>query len=671
MSWILRLEDSRVLHDPIPEPPPAPATPARGRSAAAAPPAPIVPDLIRLLADGEARVRRRAALAVGRVGLADGAPPLVSLLSDPDPEVRQMAAFALGLIGDRQARDPLVAALSDPAPVVRGSAAEALGLLGDASVAASVAKVASDVLASGALSELPPEELDPARDRPAAAFRLAIFALVKLKAYDQLAGVVLDAGGQPRVRWWPVAYALQRLEDPRALPALLTLAKEAHPYTRAFAAKGLGAMKDRAAAAALIPLVGDANVNVAVEAIRSLGRLADASAAPALLRLLQDPKAEPHLRLEAVSVLGSMHADGVSDALIDVLGDPKPPVRAAAIRSLAQLDPEGFVTILSGLDPDPHWSVRAALASALGTLTPDAGLPRLRTMLSDPEVKVLPSVLASLAKLKPPDAPALAIAQLKSGDPVVRAVAARALAELRPPEGPAALAGAYQRSADDTTYVARAAILAALRSYGGEAARPLLTEALADKDWALRVRAAALLAEIDPSSDARARIRPAPSARPADWYERAALTAPPFSTQAFIDTDRGTIQLELAVLDAPVTVDTFITLARRGFYDGLPVHRVVPDFVIQAGDPRGDSEGGPGFTIRDEINQRPYLRGTVGMALDWADTGGSQFFITHAPQPQLDARYTVFARVTAGMEIVDRIEQWDVIRRVRVWDGTQ
>ena len=88
-------------------------------------------------------------------------------------------------------------------------------------------------------------------------------------------------------------------------------------------------------------------------------------------------------------------------------------------------------------------------------------------------------------------------------------------------------------------------------------------------------------------------------------------------------------------------------------------HRVVADFVVQGGDPRGDGEGGPGYTIRDEINQRPYLRGTVGMALDWADTGGSQFFITHSPQPHLDGRYTVFGQVVAGMDVVDAMQQWD------------
>jgi cyclophilin family peptidyl-prolyl cis-trans isomerase len=110
-------------------------------------------------------------------------------------------------------------------------------------------------------------------------------------------------------------------------------------------------------------------------------------------------------------------------------------------------------------------------------------------------------------------------------------------------------------------------------------------------------------------------------------------------------------------------------LARKGFFNGLMFHRVVPNFVVQGGDPRSDGEGGPGYSIRDELNEQPFMRGTVGMALDGPDSGGSQFFITHGPQPHLDAKYTVFGRVVAGMDIVDQIERWDVIERVRVWDG--
>ena len=180
-----------------------------------------------------------------------------------------------------------------------------------------------------------------------------------------------------------------------------------------------------------------------------------------------------------------------------------------------------------------------------------------------------------------------------------------------------------------------------------------------------------LLKQLDPSSDAAMKIRPAPTGRPASAYEASRLLSPPVSTQVFVETDRGTIQIELAVVDAPLTVETIVTLARKGFYDGLTFHRVVPDFVIQGGDPRGDGEGGPGFTIRDELSQQPFLRGSVGIALDWEDTGGSQFFITHSPQPHLDARYTVIGRVISGVEVVDQIQPWDVIRRVRVWDGVQ
>jgi cyclophilin family peptidyl-prolyl cis-trans isomerase len=141
------------------------------------------------------------------------------------------------------------------------------------------------------------------------------------------------------------------------------------------------------------------------------------------------------------------------------------------------------------------------------------------------------------------------------------------------------------------------------------------------------------------------------------------------STQLYIDTDKGTIQIELAVLDAPLTVENIVQLARTGFFNGLSMHRVVPNFVVQTGDPRGDGEGGPGYTIRDELNELPYLRGTVGMALDWADTGGSQFFITRSPQPHLDAKYTVIGRVVNGMDVVDNIAQGDILQRMRVWDG--
>ncbi len=649
MSWILRLEDARILKDPASD----------------------TADLIRLLADPEARVRRRAALAVGRVGLPAGVPPLVEVLRDGDVEVRQMAAFALGLIGDRSARDPLVAALGDSTPLMQGSAAEALGLVGDPAAAEPIGRMVSAVVASGALSQ-PPADVDEARrDTPQAAFRLGVFALTRLKAYDQLAAAVIDPSGRPKTTWWPVAFALQRLEDRRALPALLALARDPNPYTRAFAVKGLGALKDRSALPVITPLVTSRDADVQIEAVRALGRIADPSTAPALLALAQGRDVAQPLRLEAVTALGSLKTQAVSDALIDLLGDRDPLIRAAALTAAASVQPEEFVTILSSLDPDPDWHVRASLASLLGTLPRQSALPRLTGMLNDSDKRVIPSVLTSLVRLNAPSAGDVLLDHLKSDDPVVRAAAARGIGELRLPAGAQALPAAYQFALQDTTYIARAAALEGFSRYGINVAKSLLDVALADKDWAVRVRAAQLLAQADPASDAARRIRPAPTRLAPKAYESPTLTMPTVSTQAFIDTDRGTIQIELAVLDAPLTIDSFIALVKKGFFTNLTFHRVVPDFVVQGGDPRGDGEGGPGYTVRDEISQRPYLRGTVGMALDWPDTAGSQFFITHSPQPHLDARYTVIGRVINGMDVVDRIQQNDVIRRIRVWDGEQ
>jgi cyclophilin family peptidyl-prolyl cis-trans isomerase/HEAT repeat protein len=681
LSWILRLEDQRVLRDPAPAVAPAPPQPVRGNQAPVVVPPPPPPDLTRMLEDSEARIRRRAALAIGRVGLADGVQPLLLVLaSDREPEVRQMAAFALGVLGDPRATAPLIASLADPSTLVQGSAAEALGLIGDASAAEPIGRLVGEIIQSGALAQIPGDDDDARRDTPSAACRLGIFALVRLKAYPALASAVLDASGQPRVKWWPVAFALQRLEDRRGLQALLTLAKDQNPYTRAFAVKGLGALKDKAALPSLMLLLSSGDRAVLVETIRALGRIGDESAAAPLQKIIHDVNVDPTVKLEAVGAIGSVHAlggsmpPGVNDDLLDLLSDPSPAIRAAALRSTAALDPDNFVLVLSALDPDKHWSVRAALATLLCTLAPEVGMVRLQAMLNDPDQRVLPAVLASLTKLKAPTAAATLVDRLKADDPAVRAAAANGLGELKSPAAATALAEAYAYGQRDSIYIARTAALDALAKYGAAAATPVLKTALADKDWAVRVRAAMLLKELDPAAGAQAetQIRPAPTTEPPEVYQATRVTSPSVSAEIYIDTDRGTIQIELAVLDAPLTVENFITLARKGYFNGLSIHRVVPNFVIQDGDPRGDGEGGPGYTIRDEMNERPYLRGTVGMALDpWRDTGGSQFFITHSPQPHLDARYTVFGRVIAGMDVVDKIQQWDVIRRIRVWDGQQ
>ncbi len=140
--------------------------------------------------------------------------------------------------------------------------------------------------------------------------------------------------------------------------------------------------------------------------------------------------------------------------------------------------------------------------------------------------------------------------------------------------------------------------------------------------------------------------------------------------QAIIDTDKGTMVLDLYPNEAPGTVDNFAKLARSGFYDGLTFHRVIPNFVIQGGDPRGDGTGGPGYTIKCETEGNPHKhqRGSISMAHAGKDTGGSQFFICHSPQRHLDGVHTVFGQVVEGLDVVDAIQRGDHMTRVTIVD---
>jgi peptidyl-prolyl cis-trans isomerase B (cyclophilin B) len=131
-------------------------------------------------------------------------------------------------------------------------------------------------------------------------------------------------------------------------------------------------------------------------------------------------------------------------------------------------------------------------------------------------------------------------------------------------------------------------------------------------------------------------------------------------TLATFHTSEGEIELELAPEEAPKTVENFTRLAGEGFYDGLTFHRVIPDFMIQGGDPKGDGTGGPGYTFDDESNQLRVERGAVAMANAGPNTNGSQFFIVTADAcPWLDGKHTVFGRVTEGQDVVDRISNVD------------
>lgn len=646
MRWILQLEDQRQL---------------RGNGG----------DLVTLLTDPEARVRRRSALAIGRVKLADAIPTLTTVMqSDTDAEVRQMAAFAMGLIGDTSAAPALIAALADPDPLIQGRAAEALGLMAHKAAAPQISAMVVAHINANVLGGLNPDDMGYPKSPAIEAVRLGTYALVRLAAYDNLAGALLDGSYHPRSRWWPLAFAFQRINDARAVPVLLELFNGEGQLTRAFAAKGLGTLKEQRAAAPLLAAAEDTGQPLAVriQAVRAIALINDARGGAVMKRLITSPRIDQNLQLEAITALAQLRDPASVELLIDLVSAQWPSVRAAALNALARIDVETFISAISGLDADEHWSVRASLARTLGDLDREHAQAPLTALLKDADQRVIPAVLDALAKVGASNAADEFMARLKSDDPIVRAAAARGLATIKAPNAVAALTAAIKTAQGDGLYAARTAALDALNTLDPAAGKAALTTALTDRDWAVRVHAAESLRKLDAAADVSS-MRPAPAATVPELNALDTFVAPKYSPQAYIDTSKGTIQFELAVLDAPRTVANFITLVRKNYFRGVQLHRVVPDFVIQDGDPRGDGEGGPGYTIRDEINQRPYLRGTVGMALDWADTGGSQFFITHSPQPHLDGRYTVFGQVVSGMDVVDRLQQWDTIDRIRVWDG--
>ena len=625
-----------------------------------------------LLRDGDRGIRRRAALAAGRIGLPASVPALSGLLGDPEPEVRQMAAFGLGLIADRSAVEALVAALADPEPVVRARAAEALGQIGDARAAPAVARLV--------VGSLPPDQAtvtvrgdDPGRaDDPWLETRLALFALVRLRDV-RAAETALLAGGKPRFDWWAATWAAMRLEAPSLRPVLAAAARSNDPLSRAWAARGLGALKDPADAPVVLALLRDKDEGVLVNALRAAALIGDPGAVALASGHLGHPSTA--VRAEALKALAALPPDrGLRERIVAELSSADPAVRAAALGALAKVDREEFALVLSGLDPDPDPAVRAGLASALADVGDDVSLGILDGMLKEEDPRALAGVLEAVRRARGEAAEPVLRRLLEHRDFAVRAAAVGELAALHEKAALARTLGpVYTRARGDAEPDVRLAVVDALASLSDTAARATLREAAAsDPAHFVRARAAAALRRQGveaPDIGEAAADRPPLDYREAMAPFDPAPDVPLFTPRAILHTRHGTIEIHLNVVEAPLNVASFLDLARRGFYDGLAFHRVVPHFVVQGGDPRGDGSGGPGYALRCEIGQRPYGRGTVGMALSGKDTGGSQFFITHTPTPHLDGRYTVIGWVAAGMETVDKIRPGDLIQRVEIWTG--
>jgi len=281
----------------------------------------------------------------------------------------------------------------------------------------------------------------------------------------------------------------------------------------------------------------------------------------------------------------------------------------------------------------------------------------------------VPDIVTALSKLKPAGFEQILIDQLAASDVVVRATAAQLVGELygssQSELSYRALETASKAAATDVDGDARLATLEALALYKRPHTTDLLSAALKDPIYVVRRRAAELL-EAAGAGSFVATLAPVQTGRRLGDYERIETRMRQPNPIATISTEKGDVRVELFMRDAPLTVANFVELARKKFFDGTVFHRVVPNFVVQGGDPRGDGNGGPGYQIRCEINEIPYDRGTVGMALSGKDTGGSQFFFTHAPQPHLDGGYTVFGQLRSGGAVLDRIVQGDRIVRITI-----
>lgn len=616
------------------------------------------------------RIRSRAALALGRLREERVRPLLLRLLADPDSGTVATAVWSVGQLGDSTAL-PLLARLlrtggAARQPTVMREAAEAIGKLRPGA--------ARDSLFAF-LASAPPADtvLSPA-------LAAALVATTRHPRRAELAPVLRWADATDPGLRWSTAYALGRRPAPGAASTLLRLARDADPRVRAVALRALRApVLDSAGIAPdssvslLVSATADADYDARIAAVFSLGSHRSTAAVGRLGELSRS--LDPHLALaatEALTRLGPAARTALSD-LQQAFADPARHIalRAAALTALARIDTAMARPLLAAAAAEPAWRLRAAAARLVGSsgaLDSELLLRLLRD--SDPRIPTTLLRAVSERDTVTPAARAILLPALAATDPYVRAAATGALARTVAPGDLPLFLDAYARAArDSTTDAAGAALdaLAALRGVGIAAAPAFFSRFPAHSDPQVRSQVARLWGD---TALAWGPPTPFTVTRSADEYRglgAASEARAPAPRRARISTERGVLEVLLLANDAPLTVDNFVRLARRGFFDGQEWPRVVPGFVVQGGDPRGDTESGPGYAIRDELNRHRYRAGTLGMALSGPDTGGSQFFITHSPQPHLDGGYTVFGQLLSGMEVARSLLPGDRITRIEVY----
>jgi cyclophilin family peptidyl-prolyl cis-trans isomerase/HEAT repeat protein len=634
-------------------------------------------DLSTLLSHRNAAIRKRAALAAGRIGNEDSVVALVNLLKlDTDPSVRAMAAFALGEVERVAAAEALTAVVkkSDEPAEIRARALEALGKIAAALPQPEQARQRE-------LGAVIREALEVESTRSGNQLTVLLGITAALRSRPADAGPTLAKflnSPDARVRS-DAANALARLRLKDGNERLRFLVDtDRDPNVRANAARVLGITEDPESFQLLLGrATSDVDERVRVSGIRGLAALKNPNAADLLLKHITSNRNEI---LEIANTVGRLIPQtDYHDAIFwfktknETLNHTAPEIEIA----FARVAPAAYLAELEKLKAPADWRATAAIANALAEYaTPDAIKARpemataaeaaLRKMLAYPNAdNAIPDVLRALAAFKPKDLQQVLITHLQHRDVIVRATAADLLGDLPPSDDiTRALIATWPFTTGDSLNDAALSILDSLGKQRNDTANAGIKVALRSSDYLVRRRAADLL-KANGAGDFSSAVGTVKTRNTATDYRRA-LARIGRKVTAVVTTTRGSFTMELLPSEAPLTVDNFVQLAQRNYFRNVTIHRVVPNFVIQDGDPRGDGNGGPGYQIRCEINQVPYDRATLGMALSGKDTGGSQWFVTHAPQPHLDGGYTVFGRVVAGMEVVDRIERGDVVKSITI-----
>ena len=616
----------------------------------------ITPQLEKYLHDDSTRVRARAALSVGRIGGQRSGALLIDRIADPSIDVARTAAFAIGLTGLNQYARILAESAGDFPAAVTARAVKSAGRLADTSMA--------DVTATLA------EYLDhPAPEVRAAACMALFYADARAEAEALVP--LFETETDPAVRY-AALFCLSRLGIDVGTPIYQTAQADTDPEIRMLAVRGLSHSSSPDAVRLLAISLNDTDLRVVAQAIASLQTLNKSEGAEYIARKLRT-QTDEKLIIASLVALRAQHSDlGEEVAERHLHAAFSDNIVIASLGYLAEIRGDRIISVVDSiLNDNPPAHVRAACADAYAEAGNSSVVARLVMLFKDEDPIVRASAFGYLIALDSTQVDLYVRTALADQDmmPIVLAlneIATRKLTGYLPD---------IQRmmaNRDELDIDIRRSLIDVIDQFidtlGTDSTMAdLLIQGLFDSEYVVRRRAATVYQEHF-GRDRSSIVTPA-NTRISERKLRSALADYAVNPVAVIVTSRGEVEMELLFDIAPLTVLNFIDLAEQGFYDGLIFHRVVPNFVVQGGCPRGDGWGGPADFIRCEYSDRPYERGTVGVATSGRDTGGSQFFFCLSPQPHLEARYTIFGQVLYGMDIVNQMVVGDLIEGITIREG--